>query len=89
MIEDEGLLLSESFAINLYLAKKAGGPLAPKDAREEALMTQWALYGATSIEDAALEIMFAYVNGADEGGQRVIEAASDRLRRPLRCSKPI
>ncbi|MEZ5687180.1 MAG: glutathione S-transferase family protein [Paracoccaceae bacterium] len=83
VIEDEGLLLSESFAINLYLAKKAGGPLAPKDAREEALMTQWALYGATSIEDAALEIMFAYVNGADEGGQRVIEAASDRLRRPF------
>jgi glutathione S-transferase len=83
VIEDGGLVLAESLAINLYLAKKAGGALAPHDAGEEALMTQWALYGATSIEEPALAIMFAYAKGVDEGGQHVIEAAADRLRRPF------
>ena len=35
-IEDDGLVLSESLAINLYLAKKHGGPLAPADLAEDA-----------------------------------------------------
>ncbi|MBW0156599.1 glutathione S-transferase family protein [Sedimentimonas flavescens] len=85
VMEDAGLLLSESLAINLYLAKKAGGTLAPRDAREEALMMQWALYGATAIEGPALEITFAYAKGVDEGGQRVIETSADQLLRPLKA----
>lgn len=83
VMEDAGLILSESLAINLYLAKKAGGPLAPKDAREEALMTQWALYGATAVETPALDISFAYAKGADGGSQAAINAAADQLMRPF------
>src|SRR5262249_59745026 len=30
-IDDDGVVLHESLAINLYLAKKHGGPLAPAD----------------------------------------------------------
>jgi glutathione S-transferase len=83
VLEDEGLILSESLAINLYLARKLGGPLAPRDAREDAQMVQWALYGATAIEEPALEIMFAYAKGETEGGQRIIEANADKLQRPF------
>jgi len=85
VMEDGGLILSESLAINLYLARKAGGSLAPKDLREEALMTQWALYGATAIESPALEISFAYLRGesASKAGQAVIASASDALLRPF------
>ena len=83
VMEDGGLILSESLAINLYLARKAGGPLAPKDDREQALMEQWALYGATAIETDALEISFAYAKGGEEGAQGVIDRASDRLMRPF------
>ncbi len=83
VMEDAGLILSESLAINLYLARKAGGPLAPKEAREEALMEQWALYGATAIETDALEISMAFAKGASEGAEAAIERASDRLRRPF------
>jgi glutathione S-transferase len=38
-IEDDGLVLHESLAINLYMAKKHGGPLAPANLAEDALMT--------------------------------------------------
>lgn len=44
-IQDGDLVLWESMAINLYLAKKHGGPLAPKNATEEALATQWSMWG--------------------------------------------
>jgi len=43
-IEDDGLVLSESMAINLYLAKKHGSPLYPTDPRDEALCWQWSFW---------------------------------------------
>jgi glutathione S-transferase len=42
-IEDDGFVLSESMAINLYLAKKHG-TLYPADARNEALAWQWSFW---------------------------------------------
>ncbi len=85
VMDDDGFVLSESLAINFYLAKKHGGTLAPKDAREEALMVQWALYAAASIEEAALPVLYAYAQKrADtEAGKAEIAAACDRLRRPF------
>ena len=85
VIEDDGLILTESLAINLYLAKKAGGPLAPKTPAEEAQMTQWALYGATAIETPALQILYADRDGGDaDGTQRLIDAACAQLDRPFK-----
>lgn len=43
-IEDDGFVLSESMAINLYLAKKHNSPLYPKSLQEEALCWQWSLW---------------------------------------------
>src|SRR5205807_3046867 len=42
-IEDDGLVLSESMAINLYLAKKHG-KLYPSGAQNEALAWQWCFW---------------------------------------------
>lgn len=42
-IADDGFVLSESMAINLYLAKKHG-KLYPKDANNEALAWQWCFW---------------------------------------------
>jgi glutathione S-transferase len=43
-IDDDGFVLSESMAINLYLAKKHASPLYPADPRHEALAWQWSLW---------------------------------------------
>jgi glutathione S-transferase len=43
-IDDDGFVLSESMAINLYLAKKHKSPLYPSDAQGEALAMQWSLW---------------------------------------------
>jgi glutathione S-transferase len=43
-IDDDGFILSESMAINFYLAKKHKSPLYPSDPKHEALALQWSLW---------------------------------------------
>lgn len=85
VLRDGDFVLSESLAMNLYIARKAGGPLAPADERENALMEQWALYGMTAIEGHALAVMYAHAEGRAKTpeGEAEITAETTRLRRPL------
>ena len=55
----EQFTLFESLAINYYLAKEAGGPLAPKDTQEEARVMQWSLWVIANCEDACVNLSFA------------------------------
>ena len=43
-IDDDGFILSESMAINFYLAKKHKSPLYPSDPKMEARALQWSLW---------------------------------------------
>lgn len=84
-MEDDGFVLTESLAINLYLATKHGGPLSPADAREAALMTQWALYGTAAIEPHALAILYVFAQGRGDTpeGQAELATHAEAARRPL------
>jgi glutathione S-transferase len=84
-MQDGDLILTESLAITLHLARTLGGTLGPQNAAETALMEQWALFATSSIEGLALEITYAM---ADDGlktreGQAIIAVAAEKLRRPL------
>ncbi|MEZ5752070.1 MAG: glutathione S-transferase family protein [Paracoccaceae bacterium] len=85
-LEDDGLCLGESLAICFYMARKAGGPVAPASVAEEAEMLQWAFLAASTIEPQAIEILYTFMGGqADtEGGKARIAAAADKLQRPFR-----
>jgi glutathione S-transferase len=50
VIVDDGLVVFESMAINLYLVRKHGGPLAPSGLPEEAGVLQWTFWVVTEIE---------------------------------------
>lgn len=72
-LEDDGLVLHESLAINLYLARKHGGPLAPANVGEDGLVSMWSLWAATEVEPHSLSI-------AQNGPTA---AAVDALRAPF------
>jgi glutathione S-transferase len=57
-IDDDGFCVFESMAINLYLAKRFGGPLAPADIREEAVALQWSFWVMTEVEKTLLQALF-------------------------------
>ena len=58
-IDDDGFVLSESMAINMYLAKKHG-KLYPADPKNEALMWQWSLWETDRLDRQ----MTLYANNA-------------------------
>jgi len=57
-IDDDGFVLSESMAINFYLAKKHKSPLYPTDPKLEALALQWSLWETDRLDRAIVN----YVN---------------------------
>jgi glutathione S-transferase len=82
---EDGLVLTESLAITLHIARQHGGDLGPRTASETAQMDQWALFAATGIESTALEMMFVQQDGGDKTpeGQAAIAISAEKLRRPL------
>jgi glutathione S-transferase len=51
VIDDDGVVMFESLAINLYLARRHGaGTLGPAHFEEEAQVLQWTLWAASEIE---------------------------------------
>jgi glutathione S-transferase len=84
-IDDEGFLLFESLAINMYLAKKHGAasiyPPAPHD---EARLWQWGLWGATEIEVPLIRFVSnRHVLPPGKRDEKVASEAEAALARPL------
>jgi len=75
-MQDGDLVLTESLAMCLHLARSAGGPLAPATPDETALTENWMLFAATSVEADALTVMM----GASDAEKA---AAAERLNRPF------
>ena len=55
---DGDLVLFESMAINLYLARTYGAPLRVDDPADEARAMQWSFWGITELESTLLRAMF-------------------------------
>lgn len=85
VLTDGDLVLTESLAINLHLARTLGGDLGPRDEAENGQMVQWTLLAATSIEPDALALQQAYERGDDasEDGQAGIVRHAGALKRPF------
>jgi len=85
VMTDGDLVLTESMAITLYLARKFGGPLAPQSLTEEGEAMQWGFAAITGVEGPALEILYTYAGKTQDTpeGQAKLTSASAALTRPL------
>jgi len=83
-IEDDGLILWESLAINLYLARKYGGPLAPANLAEEGQMTMWSVWAVANVEPPALQVRYhTSMYPPERRDPKVVQQSLEKLKEPL------
>jgi len=95
VIDDDGFCLSESMAINIYLAKKHKSALMPTDLQGEAKVLQWSFWVMSEIEKPLLQAMFQrmkppadpeaakYFRDRNPLNPEVERAALEALEKPL------
>lgn len=84
VVVDGDLVMHQSLAINLYLAKKYGGPLAASNLGEEARNLMWTHWAATDVEPKAVDILHHRTTYAVEKRQKgIADEAVVALRAPF------
>ena len=85
VIDDDGFILWESMAINLYFAKKYGaGGLYPSRLEDEARAWQWSLWGMTEVERPLLTAMMnRAIFPENQRDAAAADAAEKTLAQPL------
>jgi len=78
VIDDDGFILSESMAINLYLAKKHASPLYPADPKAEALALQWSFWETDRLDRQIVE--YSRHSGALPAAERKPEIAEKAFK---------
>jgi glutathione S-transferase len=86
LLEDGGLKLFESMAINLYLAEKYGKPpLWPASAEDHAKIFQWSFWGMTEIEPRLMAILTNRLFlPPDQRDEKAVTQAVEGLKSPLK-----
>lgn len=88
VLDDEGIIVWESMACALYLARRYGGQgqasLAPLIPREEAEVLRWTFWAVTEVEKDALTVLMHLRGMAPEQRKpELAQAAERRLLKPL------
>ena len=82
---DGDLMMFESMAINLYLAKRYGGDLYPSDSSSEALAWQWSVWVISEIEGPQMElVVHKFFTPDDKKNDKIPAVAAKKLARPLK-----
>lgn len=85
VLVDDGFVVYESLAINLYLASRHGGALAPRTLHESALATQWSFWVATEVEKPLLLASAARrLFAPEQRDEALAQLALAKLDRPFK-----
>lgn len=82
-LTDGDVTMTESLAINLYLAQKYGqGSLWPNGEADRALATQWTLWAATEAEPSAVTIAIERMFKPEDQRDAAKAAAAEEVLKP-------
>ncbi len=85
VLEDDGVVVWESMAINLYLAEKYGqNSLGPPESAARADIYKWSFWAMTEVEPHLLTILRNRVmNPPEQRDEKAAQAAVEALKAPL------
>jgi glutathione S-transferase len=85
VLEDNGLFICESMAINLYLAEKYGkNSLWPASVEDHGRVYQWSFYAMTELEPHLLTILrHKLFLPAEQRSDQAVKEATEALKAPL------
>lgn len=84
VIRDGDLVLWESLAINLYLARKHGGPIMPATPADEARALMWSMWALSELESRwAILLQHSVVLPEDKRNPTLAAEAKTALKAPL------
>jgi glutathione S-transferase len=83
-LEDGDVRLFESLAINLYLARRYGGALWPRDAADEGRAFQWSIWAMTELEEPVVTALVhrRFLPEGRRDARRADQAAA-RAQKPI------
>jgi glutathione S-transferase len=86
VLEDDGVTLWESMAINLYLAEKYGkAPFWPSSAADHGHAYKWSFWGMTEVEPRLMAILTHRIFlPADQRDEKVVAQSLEALKAPLK-----
>jgi glutathione S-transferase len=77
---DDNLVLTESMAINFYLAEKYGRGLMPSDAAERAHVYEWSFWAISNVQPLLLTILLnTMIRPEAERDPKAVEAAREQI----------
>ena len=85
-LDDNGTIVWESMAVNLYLAEKYGkAPLWPSTVEGRGACYQWSFWGMTEVEPPLIDIIqHRIILPADKRDEKVVLKAIETLKAPLK-----
>ncbi len=83
-MKDGDLVLWESLAINLYLAKKHASDISPNGPEEDALATQWSMWGLNEIEPYSIFLIQNSRKPEDQQDHARAEESFEILKSPMK-----
>jgi glutathione S-transferase len=84
LVDEDGSVVWESLAINLYLAEKYDGGFRPKDAAERGKLLQWSFWAMTEIEPGLIQAFLQRVMLPEAQRDASLgDAGEAQLQRPL------
>lgn len=85
-LDDNGTIVWESMAVNLYLAEKYGkAPLWPSTVEGRGACYQWSFWGMTEVEPPLIDIIqHRMILPADKRDEKVALKAIETLKTPLK-----
>ena len=85
ILVDGDLVIHESFAINLYLVRRYGGPLAHESIEDEGRALQWSFWVANEVEPLLATLTYKRIYQPDpQKDEQALAASEARLLEPMR-----